>query len=198
MPYSELPYDDRHPDDAALAWFGRPVFEIVGQPELRFAGWGMQGDGNEVTLLSGRYYLADADGKFREPEPLALGDFLRGEIISEVPGATYDEVLTGDRAALSHHLAHAVTNDRIGRPGARRDFGSPAWLAELDGWRDEVRALIPVPAELEVDGRPAPGIRLSYGGYTATTAAVSGRLVTLVLYDADAARIDRRLITRPD
>jgi hypothetical protein len=194
-----LPIADRHPDDAALAWFGRPAFQLVEQPSLRIAGWESQGHGDVVDLVGASYYLADENGGFEVLDPPAsMGRYLRGRVYTEAPGATFDDGLDRERAALAHHLGHIVVNDRINLPEAATDFGSERWLAETGRWRREVRALEPSPAELDVDGRRTPGIRLGYGGYTGTTAAVDGRIVTLVLHNTEAPRVDARLVTRPE
>ena len=198
MPYTDLPFDDRHPDDAALAWFGRPVFQLVDQPVLRFAAWEREGHGGRIDVLGATYYLADERGDFAETDTLSIGPRLRGLVFSEVPGSTPMPPLTDEHGALVQHLTQVVTNDRIGQAEFAPMFASEEWLAELDSWRLELRALQPEPAELEVDGRRIPGIRLAYGGYTGTTVAVDGRVVTLVLHDAEASRVDARLVTRPD
>jgi len=198
MPYSDLPFDDRHPDDAALAWFGRPVFQLVDQPALRFAAWEREGHGGVVDILGATYYLADERGRFAEPEALSIGPRLRGLVFTEVPGATRIPPLAAEHGALVQHLTQVVTNDRIGQAEFAPMFASEEWLAELDSWRRELRALEPQAAELEVDARRVPGIRLGYGGYTGTTVAVDGRIVTLVLHDEEAARVEARLVTRPD
>jgi len=201
MPYSDLPFADRHPDDAALAWFGRPVFQLVEQPALRFAAWEREGHGGVVDVLGATYYLADERGEFAEhaeTDTLSIGLRLRGLVFTEVPGATRIPTLAAEHGALVQHLTQVVTNDRIGQAEFAPLFASEEWLAELDSWRLELRALEPQPAQLEVDARRVLGIRLVYGGYTGTTVAVDGRIVTLVLHDEEARRVDARLVTRPD
>ena len=198
MPYSELPFADRHPDDAALAWFGRPVFQFVEQPALRFAAWESVSHDEVVDVLGATYYLADERGEFAELDHTSIGRRLRGLVFSEVPGATILPSLTPTHAALVQHLNQVVTNDRINQADFAPLFASEEWLAELDRWRGELRALEPEPAELQVDANRVTGIRLRYGGYTGTAVAVDGRIVTLVLNDDEAVRIDARLVTRPE
>jgi len=198
MPYSDLPFADRHPDDAALAWFGRPVFQFVEQPALRFAAWESVSHDEVVDVLGATYYLADERGDFEELDHASIGRRLRGLVFSEVPGATRLPPLSATHAALVQHVNQVVTNDRINQAEFAPLFASEEWLAELDRWRAEVRALEPEPALLQVDGRRVAGIRVGYGGYTGTAATVDGRIVTLVLNDDEAARIDARLVTRPE
>ena len=198
MPYSELPFADRHPDDAALAWFGRPVFQFVDQPALRFAAWESESHNETVDVLGATYYLADERGEFAVLDHAGIGRRLRGLVFSEVPGATRLPPLPDRHAALVQHLTQVVTNDRINQTDFAPLFASEEWLAELDRWRRELRALEPEPAELDVDARRVAGIRLGYGGYTGTAADVGGRIVTLVLNDDEAVRIDARLVTRPE
>lgn len=198
MPYTDLPYEDRHPDDAALAWFGRPVFQFVDQPVLRFAAWESMGHDEVVDMVGATYYLADEQGEFAVHDQAGIGRRLLGLVFSEVPGATILPSLTPRHAALVQHLNQVVTNDRINQADFAPLFASEEWLAELDRWRGELRALEPEPAELEVDANRIAGIRLRYGGYTGTAVAVDGRIVTLVLNDDEAVRIDARLVTRPE
>ena len=196
MPYSELPFADRHPDDAALAWFGRPVFQLVEQPALRFAAWESENHNEVVEVLGATYYLADEWGEFAVLDQSSIGRRLRGLVFTEVPGATRLHPLPARQAALVQHLNQVVTTDRINQAEFAPLFASEEWLAELDRWRRELRALDPEPAQLEVDARRITGIRLRYGGYTGTAVAVGGRIVTLVLNDEEAPRVDARLVTR--
>jgi hypothetical protein len=198
MPYTDLPFADRHPDDAALAWFGRPVFQLVDQPLLRFAAWETKSHDEAVDVLGATYYLADERGEFAVIDAHSIGRRLRGLVFSEVPGATRLPPLPARHAALVQHLNQVVTNDRINQADFAPVFASEEWLAELDRWRTELRELAPEPADLEVDDRRVPGIRVAYGGYTGTSVAVGGRIVTLVLHEADARRVDARIVTRPD
>jgi hypothetical protein len=198
MPSIDLPFDDRHPDDAALAWFGRPVFQLVDQPVLRFAVWESESRDDTVVVLGATYYLADERGEFAALEPPDIGRRLRGLVFTEVPGASRIPPHSDLRAALVQHLNQVVATDRVREPEFAPLFATEGWLAELDRWRLELRTLEPRTAELEVDGRRVSGIRLSYGGFTATATVVDGRIVTLVLHDGEAERVDARLVTRPD
>lgn len=193
-----LPIPDRHPDDATLAWFGPPAFQLVDQPALRIAGWCSQGSDGRVDLVAVDYYLADRSGRFSVMDERGIGRRLRGRLFSEAPGATTYPGLRPERAALAHHLGDVVVNDRINAPGAPADAGSPGWLETTGAWRRDVRALEPSPAELDVDGRRVRGIRLGYGGYTGVTVDVAGRVVTLVLHDDERPRVDVRVVTRPE
>lgn len=184
MRYTDLPLDDRHPDDAALARFGEPAFELIDQPGLSTGGWESFATGSTVVTLG--------SGHYREN-----GDRLRGHVYTEVPGASRSPGLPDDRAALVHHLNYLVTNDRINQPDMPYAFASERWMAELERWRTDIHALAPSPDLLDIDGHPVTGICLHYGGYSATTVRTRGRVVTLAINDEDAAAVDTRIVHHP-
>ncbi|MCU1585004.1 MAG: hypothetical protein JWM49_1560 [Microbacteriaceae bacterium] len=88
-----------------------------------------------------------------------------------------------------------MINDQINQPDFPHEFASPEWHQALQVLRDEIHALRPHVESLDIDSKPVRGLGLDYGGYRATTVQREGRLVTLVIHDEDAARINTRIVT---
>lgn len=193
MHYSDLPIDDWHPSDAARARFGSPAYQLVEQPLLIAEAWGSFEIGNVPLSLEGTYWILDAVGDAWTDSTPAL----RGTVVTSVPGAIGETPFRSPLAELVHYLCYIVTNDRINQPQMRAILGTPMWDRTLTVWRNQIYGLNAESAQLDVDGRLMTGIRASYGDYTATAAEVNGRVVTLVLHDEDAMRVDARIVLLP-
>jgi hypothetical protein len=193
----KLPSPDRNPSEAAREAFGEPVFQLVEQSRVRFIGWAAEGPPEMPTILSTSHWVADDMGDFHFQDwPMGpLGIQLRGTLFTEVPGATIEPGLDHGHSALVRHLTHLVINDQINRPDFAYEFASPDWHQALQVLRDEVHALRPQVGSLNIDSETVRGLALAYGSYSATTVQIAGRVVTLVIHDEDAARIDTRIVT---
>jgi hypothetical protein len=197
MWFAEGPPPPRQPDEERLAEFGSPVFGFLPQPRLRERGWSFAGSDGVTTRVAVHNWLADIAGDFHFVQyPVGpIGTELRGYVHTEVPRPS-DGDGASMRDTLDEHLNNAVTNYLINQPGYEPALASDEWQTEGRRLWEEVRARPDVDAEIVVDGVAYPAVRARYEGFTATTARVDSRVVTVVLHDEDASAIDSRLTRR--
>lgn len=192
------------PDDAArLAEFGPPVFGFVPQPRLRERGWSWFARDGITVEAQAHYWLADANGDFGFTQsPLGLpGTELRGFVFTDVIGSTgrRDEPI---HAALVQHLDYVVSNYQK----SRYEPGTPQWIDHGQSRRAAIETAELSPATLTVfddlaadppeQNRSVNAMSASAAVFSATTAAIDGRIVTVVIHHADREQIDIRLVRR--
>lgn len=184
-----------------FAAFGPPVFGFTLQPALRERGWSWFTRAGNALEAQAHYWLADAHGDFRFHESAAgpVGTELRGFVFTDVPGSTGR---AGDpvREALSLHLGHVINDHRK----THYEFGAGRRQERQSQRLQEIRALPGESSSLEI-GRldendldhayqTCAALRLRYAEFSAVAATSDGRVVTVVLHDDDAPRLDARLI----
>jgi hypothetical protein len=183
------------PDDAArLALFGPPVFGFVPQTRIQERGWSWYGNHGRTLEAQAHYWLADPTGNFWFEDsptgPVGIAE-LRGFVFTDVPGSTSRG---GDpiRDALNQHLQFIVMN-YTKNP---YDFGSEAWAERHTQQQSEIELALVHRSSLAVDETSRAAITMTAFDFTATSMALSGRVVTVVIHSGDNGKIDSRLTRR--
>ena len=140
------------------------------------------------------YWLADRTGNFWFEDspagPVGIAE-LRGFVFTDVPGSTSRG---GDpvRDALNQHLQYVVMNHA---PNPH-EFGSRRWATHHAEQEQEIEVSSAEHSTLIVDERPHEAVTVRAAEFVATSAAIEGRIVTVVIHQADIDKIDLRLTYR--
>jgi len=181
-------------DEARLVEFGPPIFGFVPQPRLQERGWDWVTSHGVTLEAEAHYWLADRTGNFWFEDsplgPVGLAE-LRGFVFTDRPGSTNRG---GDpiRDALNQHLQYVVMN-HTRNP---HEFGSREWADLHTSQQHLVEQSLARKAELQVDHKLYPAMAVTVAQFRATTAAISGRIVTVVLHEADFDKIEAVLTRR--
>jgi len=76
------------------------------------------------------------------------------------------------------------------------EFGSREWADLHTSQQHQVEQSVARKAELQVDHKLYPAMAVTVAQFRATTAAISGRIVTVVLHESDFDKIEAVLTRR--
>ncbi|MBB5641288.1 hypothetical protein [Cryobacterium roopkundense] len=181
-------------DEARLVEFGPPIFGFVPQPRLQERGWSWCTSHGVTLEAEAHYWLADRTGNFWFEDspggPVGIAE-LRGFVFTDRPGSTNRG---GDpiRDALNQHLQYVVMN-YTKNP---HEFGSKEWADLHTRQQHQVEQSLAQKADLPVDHKLYPAIAVTVAEFRATTAAISGRVVTVVIHESDNDKIEPVLTRR--